>query len=344
MHVEAKANFYVRNGHYYPLCRSHRVPRFVCKHCRKGFSRQTFRMDYRDHRPDCNRRLFDLLCSGIGLRQSSRLLALSLRCTELKFRKIARHLRAQNRNLRGPFPAGTSLQFDELETFETRRSTRPLTLPILIERDSRFVIAARAAPIRPSGTMNAARRLKIADDEKRFKRRPTRSRAAVRSVLRRAAPLCAHYTTVVLQTDEKSTYPGLARQVFGADRLQHQTISSRLPRTAWNPLFPINHCEAMARDLTGRLRRESWLVSKLRWFLNLHLELFAAYRNYVRRRFNRDKQSPAQKLGFVNRLIRPSQMLSWRQDWGRRSIHPLTETVESVEQWMSKHAPTPDIS
>ena len=137
-----------------------------------------------------------------------------------------------------------------------------------------------------------------------------------------------------LQTDEKSTYPKLARMAFGEDRLQHHTTPSRLPRNAWNPLFPINHTEAVARDLMGRLRRESWLVSKLRWFLNLQIEIFAAYRNFVRPRFNRDKESPAQLLGFVDRLMKPAEALSWRQDWGQDSIHPLATHFESVVDWM----------
>ena len=85
--------------------------------------------------------MFRLLASGLGLRQTARITGLTLRCTELKFRKIARHLGHLNANLRGPFPPGFSLQFDELETYEGRRNTRPLTLPILIEKASRFVIA-----------------------------------------------------------------------------------------------------------------------------------------------------------------------------------------------------------
>ena len=323
MHRDPEPRFYVRNGHYEPKCRAHPVPRFVCKHCRRGFSRQTFRMDYRDHKPELNRVLFDWLCAGVGLRRASLSLSLSLRCTELKFRKIARHLRHLNKNLRKPLPPDAVFQLDELETFETRRSTRPLTLPILIERNSRFIVAARCGPIRASGTMTLARRRAIAADERCFKRRPSRSRAAVRAVLRRGAELCPHHSTVSLQTDEKSTYPKLARTVFGARRLQHERTSSRLPRTTWNPLFPINNTEAIARDLTGRLRRESWLVSKRRWFLNFQLEIFAAFRNFVRRRFNRDQESPAQLLGFVGRRMRPTELLSWRQDWADLSIHPL---------------------
>ena len=104
-HREPTRQFYVRRGYYQPKCRSHPVPRFRCRNCGKGFSRQTFRMDYRDHRPELNPTLFMLLASGLGLRQCSRILALSLSCTQLKFRKIARHLRAFNANLRGPLPA-----------------------------------------------------------------------------------------------------------------------------------------------------------------------------------------------------------------------------------------------
>ena len=128
---------------------------------------------------------------------------------------------------------------------------------------------------------------------------------------------------VVLSTDEKSTYPGLARRAFGKDRLVHQRTNSSLARMTWNPLFPINSTEALARDLLGRLRRDSWLTSKKRRYLDLGLQLWMAYRNYVRRRFNDDEQSAAQRLGYVDRRLTPTELISWRQDWGSRSIHPL---------------------
>ena len=123
-------------------------------------------------------------------------------------------------------------------------------------------------------------------------------------------------------TDEKSSYPSLGKEAFGKRLAEHVRVNSKLARTTWNPLFPINHTEAMARDLLGRLRRESWLVSK-RWrYLDLGIQLWMAYRNLIRRRFNFDEESPAQLLGFVKRRLRWGELLSWRQDWGRHSIHP----------------------
>jgi hypothetical protein len=246
-----------------------------------------------------------------------------LRCTELKFRKIARHLRRLNLNMRAELPSGASFQLDEFETFEGRRNTRPLSIPMLIEKRSHFVVWAESARIRPRGTMTKARRAAMAEDELRFGHRRDGSRRSLRRTLRRGAELVCSRRAVLFETDQKTSYVGLGREAFGRDRLVHGRTSSRLPRTVANPLFPINHTEAMARDLMGRLRRESWLVSKARRYLDLGLQLFMAYRNLVRRRFNYDEFSPAEMLGFAPRRLTETEVLGWRQDWGARSLHPL---------------------
>ncbi len=287
-------------------------------------------MDFRDHRPDLNAQLFLSLASGLGIRQASRNLGLSLRCTELKFRKIARHLRRLNLTLRNELGPGSGFQLDELETYEGQRNARPLSVPVLIETRSRYVVWAESATIRPRGKMTPARVRSIARSEERHGIRKDRSRRAVARSLKRAADMASELDRVELETDEKSSYRNLAREAFGPTRLRHRQTNSRLPRTTWNPLFAINHTEAMARDLLGRLRRDSWLVSKKRRYLDLALNVFCAYRNLVRRRFNDDERSPAQMLGFVPRRFTPHEVLTWRQDWEDRSIHPLSRTCRSV--------------
>lgn len=337
-HRDPTVRFYLRKGYYHPRCRSHPVPRFRCRTCHLGFSRQTFRADYRDHRPGLNAPLFLLLASGVGLRQASRDLGLCRRSTELKARKIARHLRRLNLNLRRPLKGPCFLQFDELESFEGRRNARPLSVPILIERDSRFIVWAEAAPIRPRGRMSPARRRAIEEDRRRFGARKDLSRRSILRTLRRGAEILEACASVGFSSDEKRSYGRLARIAFGPRRVIHERTHSRLARGTWNALFPINHTEAMARDLMGRLRRESWLVSKKRRYLDLGLQLWCAYRNLVRRRFNRDEESPAQLLGFVPRRLSPGEVLSWRQDWGLRSVHPLSTGRRSVEGWLERSA------
>jgi len=332
-HFAPAPRFCRRHGTYLPKCRSQPVPRFRCCSCRRSFSRQTFRMDYRDHRPDLNAELFRSIASGVGLRQTARNLRMSLRCTELKFRKIARHLRRLNLNLRGTLDTGAVLQFDEFETFEGCRNTRPLSVPMLIEKRTRFVIWAESATIRPRGRMTPARRRRIADQERRSGARKDRSQRAIRRTLARGAALVEGHRTVSLQTDLKPSYARIAREVYGAGRVIHGRTSSRRARTRGNPLFAINHTEAMARDLTGRLRRRSWLASKKGRYLDLGLQLWAAWRNYVRRRFNLDRAAPAQMLGFTSKRMSEGELLTWRQDWGRESIPTLARAEHLIAGW-----------
>ncbi|MFT7678195.1 MAG: hypothetical protein ACI8QC_002181, partial [Planctomycetota bacterium] len=44
----------------------------------------------------------------------------------------------------------------------------------------------------------------------------------------------------------------------------------------------------------------------------------------------RDTESPAQMLGFVSRRLSFGEALSWRQDWGKDSIHPLSRRGTAV--------------
>ena len=328
---ESSQRWFARRGSYQARCRPHPVPRFRCQACRRSFSRQSFRMDFADHRPELNARVIELLASGIGLRQSARVLGLSRRCLELKFRKISRHLRRLHLNLQGQLPPGATFQLDELETFEGMRTLRPLTVPVLIERDSRYVIWAE------SDTIPARHRRTKHGRERSGEKRPDRSRAVCRRTLGRGAKLVLRHAEVRIETDQKKSYPALIAEAFGKGRkLVHQTTSSRRVRDCSNPLFAINQTEAMARDLMGRLRRKSWLASKKRRYLDLGLALFMAWRNYVRRRFNHDHRSAAQVLGFVPRCMSEEQLCSWRQDWGRESIHPLAWNAESIESYASR--------
>ena len=113
MHERPEPGFYWRNGCYWPKCRAQAVPRFKCRVCALGFSRQTFRMDYCDHKPHLNTLLMRLLCNGSGLRKAARFIGMTKNNTDAKFRKIGRHCRRLNEHLRQPLAPGASLQFDE---------------------------------------------------------------------------------------------------------------------------------------------------------------------------------------------------------------------------------------
>jgi len=298
------------------------VPRFRCKSCRRGFSRQTFRHDYRDRRPDDNVPLFHLLVSGVGIRQAARLLDMEMRAVQQKQRKMAATLGRMHGNLCPRLPADRCWLLDEEETFEGA-SIRPLTMPVLIEEQTWFVVATAVGSIRRLAPPGSARRVRQDRDERQRPRRD-QSSACVREVLDCLASRVPD-GNLVLHTDQKRSYATIATRVFG-DRLTHVTTAGTLVRDTHNPLFPINTTLAMTRDNCGRLRRRSWLVTKQANRLQDHLVLFTVYRNYVRRRFNHDREeeTPARLLGLLPRNLRRHEVLAWRQDWGDHSIHPMS--------------------
>jgi len=298
------------------------VQRFLCSACGRGFSRQTFRHDYRDRRPHDNPRLFLLLVSGVGLRQSGRVLGMDVRAVQQKLWKMAATLSGMHGNLSRRLPANRRWLLDEEETYEGA-SIRPLTMPVLIEKETWFVAATAVGSIRRLAKAGSARRLRQERDE-RNGRRPDQSSQCVRAVLQALADLVPE-GSVVLHTDQKASYATIAARVFG-DRLRHVTTAGTLVRDTHNPLFPINTTLAMSRDNCGRLRRRSWLVTKQARRLQDQMTIFLVYRNYVRRRFNRDKEAetPARLLGLLPRQLRRHEVLAWRQDWGDHSIHPMS--------------------
>jgi transposase-like protein len=322
-HRAPEGRFFIRKGSFTVRCRVDRVPRFRCRSCRINFSRQTFRRDYRDRRPDLNELLFLMLCSGSGLRQAGRVMRVDAHSVQRKMRKMASTLGALHANLCPRLPAGRTFVFDEEETYEAA-SIRPLTMPVLIEKQTWFVVATAVGSIRRLAPVGTNRRRRQQYDELAHGKRPDQSRECTRRVLEQLARLQPD-GLVTLRSDDKAMYGALARAIFGT-RAWHETTPGTRLRDKYNPLFPINVTLAMTRDSCGRLRRKSWLVSKKAECLQDHLQLFTIYRNYVRRRFNYDKETetPAKLLGLVPRNLHAHEALAWRQDWGERSIHPMS--------------------
>ena len=140
MHTAPAPRFFQKAGFFRRHASPDPVQRFVCKTCRVGFSSQTFRVDYRDRKPNLNEPLVKLMISGVGLRQSARLLGMTLNNVEKKFRKLARHMGLLHERLMGAFAPDSIFLLDELETFEADRLWKPLTVAYLIDKKTSFSV------------------------------------------------------------------------------------------------------------------------------------------------------------------------------------------------------------
>jgi len=294
------------------------VQRFKCLVCRKGFSSQTFRVDYRLKKPWLSLAIFQALISKCSVRQAGRNLAckpdtvlhhlglLAEQAREVHKLFLARHKRD------GPGLSGT-FQLDELETFETDRRLQPLTVPVLIGKETRFVVHAE------TGTLPARGKLREYD-EKRKKayemamggKRRSRSKEATTACFEALRDHLAADASFDVQTDEKTSYPTVLRKVFGM-QIRHQWVNSKAVRNSSNLLFPINNTLAQMRDNMSRLVRRNWCHSKRERNLRLHLWVWILYRNYVREITNYDKtSSSASAQGVARRRLSARELLQWK--------------------------------
>jgi hypothetical protein len=299
-----------RKGRFHRACDERVVQRFLCCSCRRYFSTQTFRLDYRLHRPTLHFALFDTFISKVTQRQAARNLLCTRKTVVHRLRLLSGHARAFHGEvlLRAQREGGLPgrFQIDELETFENSRRLCPVTMPVLIERRSYFAVHFEVAPLPPRGKPHRNER------ERPKGSRRSGSNAAVERCFRVLADVRPKDKDVVVSSDFKPSYGGLLRKVLpGAHR--HLRHSSKARRDRYNPLFPINHTLAMLRDGLSRLVRRSWGASKQRDWLERHAWIWIAYRNYIRGVTNRTpRKSPGQALGVIARQFSKNTLFEWR--------------------------------
>ena len=305
-----------RKGRFTRLCDGRSVPRFLCLGCLRTFSSQTFRVDYRLRKPRLHLALFKDFVSKSTMRQSARTLGCTRHTVAHRLALLGRHCRAFHEAMleRARADGGIAgvFQLDELETFELSRRLKPVTVPVLIERKSYFVVHAACATLPARGGLSTLWRKKKEALELREGKRRSGSLAAVRESFTRLARVHRATGSVAVQTDRKSSYSTNLKRMF-ADRLRHERHSSQTARNYSNPLFPINHTLAMMRDGMSRLVRRTWAAAKLRDRLAWHLWIWIAYRNYVRGITNRARHTtPAMALGVDRARWRREELLAWR--------------------------------
>ncbi len=321
-HADSAGFRFRRAGSYRRGCDQRQVARFVCRTCQRRFSSQTFRLDYRLRKPQVDGWILRCFVSKVTHRQTARILKIDRKTVQRRLLRFGPalfdlhrgHLDRATRSggLRGSF------SLDELETFEGNRRLCPVSVPVLIERRTFFVVWAETAQMAARGRLGAREQEKKRERERMFGVRRSGAREAIGRCL--DALRTAHAPGLVeVVTDQKGLYRAEIRRRFQGRIGAHVTESSKRARNRSNPLFAINHTFAMLRDHVSRLVRRSWGASKKREALKRHLWIWAAWRNYCRPITNEaPATTPAMALQVARSQYSITELLRWR--WPSRMI------------------------
>lgn len=320
-HLRRNQFLWHKAGHYRRKCDGVVVQRYRCRTCGTRFSRQTFSFTYRWWRPELHLELLGDFVAKCSMRQSARRRGVARATVARRMRVMGAHGRRwhEARLCESAGRMAGVWVFDELETFETDRRVRPVTVPVLIQRSTLFVVDVATAPLPPRGNLGPFHAQRKLRDERVFGKRKSGSREACERAFLKLKPLLAPGQYFDFITDRKSSYRKIIRTHFRERFASHVQEYGRTARNRANPLFPINHTLGMLRDGISRLVRRSWCASKLRERLEDHLWIWVIYRNYIRGITNDDPRvTPAMAAGVCPTQLQAGEVFRWRDFPERR--------------------------
>ena len=296
------------------------VQRYKCKQCGKGFSEQTFSLDYYAKR----RVGYEPLCRAVsgcmGVRALGRLFQVSPGTIENKIFRLAHQALGVQGVVWGKMRLKEDLVTDGIESFWVSQYY-PVNWQVLVGAQSQFIYGAEPVTIRRKGRMRKEQKRRRAEVERRYRPPAKGLERSVQRVYQGVDYLLENAGTqpVQLRSDEHPVYPrvlkneALIPEWIREGRLELRYYSSRLPRTIDNPLFAVNYLDReLRKDLAEHVRETT------RFARSAHtaVERFTVYlweHNYRKPfRINQPAADPlthARKAGVSPGVIR------WCESW-----------------------------
>lgn len=254
-----RPDWYQKRGHY-PTLTFGSVPRFRCKSCRRGFSAQTFSLDYFAKRRLDYRVIHNRINAGAGIRNIARDMNVKDAAITNRINRMARNALLANQMIVSILPFKEDLVIDGLQNFCVSQYY-PDNYTILVGKDSQFVYDCDYATLRRAGRMTPDQKIRRAELEKYF--RPSgkaieHSFGRLLEVVRKGR---RDEWSLILYTDEKKDYQRVLwgkkeyRSELFSGRWRHHMTNSKESRNQTNPLFPVNYLDREIRkDMASQCR------------------------------------------------------------------------------------------
>jgi hypothetical protein len=212
----------------------------------------------------------------MSLRRLSLNLHLSRTTVARKLLFLGKQAKLYNEEKARKQPLSSSIQFDDMETFEQTKC-KPVSITLAVEAGTRRVLGFELAQMPANGPLAAKAREK-------YGRRKDQRRVKRRELLRRVAKLCT--PAVDVASDQNPNYRPDVKEIFPlSTHKAHKgkrgcvTGQGELKKIGFDPLFSLNHTAAMFRANVNRLFRKTWCTTKKVENLGHHLEIYVQFHN-----------------------------------------------------------------
>jgi hypothetical protein len=299
---------YKGNGFYPRQAPPNRIRRFLCLHCERSFSCQTFSPDYWLKRPDILPQLMTKLCGCMANRQIARDLGVSPTTINRQSQRLGRHCLLFQWGFIKDMSPPDDITIDGLEGFELSQYF-PFHFHVAADNTSSFFLAFTDSPLRRKGRMTDYQKVRRAQLEELHGRPDPK---AVREDMRELLEIVTmNAEEMTIRSDEHQAYP---IAILGLRcKVRHLVTNSKERRDKSNQLFEINLLDLFIRHSTAGLKRETIAWPKRRAMAALRLAVFMVFRNWVNVRWQKKcRGSPAMELGLIDRLLTPDDILKTR--------------------------------
>ena len=298
-----KKGFFVRRA------RPRRIQRYLCTHCGRSFSSQTFHPTYWLKRPEVFAGLLLRVLACSGYRQIAREMGIAPTTVLRQVERLGRHCLLFHECHRPRGPLGEPLVVDGFESFEYSQY-HPLHFHTAVGAHSQFFHAFTDSELRRKGRMTVRQKKRRAKLEARL------GRPDPRSIEREMAALIGlvvpEQGVAEIRSDEHPAYPRALRRLAGR-QIDHRVTPSKRPRTPHNPLFPVNLLDLLIRHSSANHKRETIAFSKRRQCAAYRLAILMVWRNYLKSVSERRQDpTPAQRLGILERKLSVDDVLAER--------------------------------
>jgi transposase-like protein len=247
---------------YYHTKAFGKVPRFICKSCKKTFSSQTFSIDYYVKHPVDYQQILKSLNSAAGIRNIARNLSVHHQLITNRMIRLSKNAMIISEFLIETLPFLENFAVDGFESF-IKSQYFPDNYNILVGTSSLFLYMIDYSHLRRKGRMTAVQKNTRDKIEKLYKASPDEIEKSITDILKWLVGHTGVSNLLNIYTDEKKDYIRAVRKCDLVNRLirkgkwNHVRINSRKPRTGSNYLFPVNYMDREFRKDIGMFSRES---------------------------------------------------------------------------------------